>query len=221
MEHAGQRTVAESWAVVHEWLDLNAPAVRRALNPPADEAALARLEAVVGTELPENFRASYRTHDGSAPVSGPIVGVPLLTVSGLAKEWKSLRTESPSMPPPDQPMSARPGAIREIGWSAGWVPFAGPDEQNYIALDFDPGPTGTPGQVITFGADQYIYGTPRYALAPSFGAFMAWLSDLFTAGEVERVPDEPATYLQLTRRRKNGAACGLLNGIHLLVNDER
>jgi cell wall assembly regulator SMI1 len=166
------RIVAESWGVIHGWLDRYAPAVRQALNPPADEAMLLRLETTVGRELPEEFRASYHIHDGAAPVSGPIVGVPFLTATGIAKEWKSLKKQSPNLAPPDRPMSARPGSIREVGWSAGWIPFAGPDEQNYIALDFDPCPNGVPGQVITFGSDQYKYGTPRYFLAPSFGAFL-------------------------------------------------
>ncbi|MFO0796949.1 MAG: SMI1/KNR4 family protein [Gemmataceae bacterium] len=212
------RTVHQSWAVIHTWLDHNAPAVRRALNAPADEATLSDLERAVGRELPEAFRASYLIHDGAAPVSGPIGGVPLLTAAGVTNEWKSLKKQSPDLPPPSKPVSARPGAIREVGWSAGWVPFAGPDEQNYIALDFDPGPTGAPGQVITFGADQYIYKTPRYVLAPSFGAFMNLLAELFASGEVEPVPEEPATYLRLARRNTNGALCGLLNGAHLLVS---
>jgi hypothetical protein len=39
---------------------------------------------------------------------------------------------------------------------------------------------------------------------------------------VEVRPDEPdSAFLQLTRRRKDGAACNLLTGIQLLFRDER
>jgi len=223
MARARSKSVAGAWDAIHKWLDRHAPTVRAKLNLPADEAALARLAAAVGRELPDDFLASYRIHDGSDRVSGPIVGVRLLSAAEIVKEWKGLKPKrGQDSPAPDQPVSARPGAIREVGWSPGWVPFAGPDEDNYLALDLDPGPTGTPGQVISFGADQFIYGTPRYVLAPSFGEFMALLADLVARGEVEAPPDEPdSAFLRLTRRREDGAACNLLTGIQLLFPDER
>jgi cell wall assembly regulator SMI1 len=223
MARAKSKTVADAWAVIHKWLDQHAPLVGEKLNPPADERALTRLAAAVGRELPEDFLVSYRIHDGADPVSGPILGVPLLSAAEIIKKWKGLKPQrGQDCPAPEQPVSARPGAIREVGWCPGWVPFAGPDEENYLALDFDPGPAGTPGQVISFGADQFIYGTPRYVLAPSFGAFLGLLADLFARGEAEVPPDEPdSDFLQLARRRADGAACNLLTGIQLLFRDER
>jgi cell wall assembly regulator SMI1 len=223
MARARLKTVAASWAVIHKWLDRHASRVREKLNPPTDEAALARLATTVGRELPEDFLESYRIHDGADRASGPIVGVPLLSAAAIVKEWKGLRPRrGQDCPAPDQPASARPGAIREVGWSAGWMPFAGPDEENYLALDFDPGPNGKAGQVISFGADQFIYGTPRYVLAPSFREFMAFLAELFAREKVEVPPNEPdSAFLQLARRREDGAACNLLTGIRLLFRDER
>jgi cell wall assembly regulator SMI1 len=223
MARARSKTVAAAWADIHKWLDRHAPSVRKNLNPPADETALARLVKAVGRELPEAFLESYRIHDGAGRSSGPLIGVPLLSAGEIVKEWKDLKPRrGEDRPPPEQPVSARPGAIQEVGWSPGWIPFAGPDQENYLALDFDPGPTGTAGQVISFGADQFIYGTPRYVLASSFGAFMALLADLFARGEVEVPRDEPdSAFLQLARRRADGAACNLLTGIRMLFQDER
>jgi cell wall assembly regulator SMI1 len=223
MARARVKTIAASWDVIHKWLARYAPLVRGMLNPPTDEAALTRLATTLGRGLPEDFLASYRIHDGANRVSGPIIGVPLLSAAAIVKEWKGLRPRrGQDCPAPEQPVSARPGAIQEVGWSAGWIPFAGPDEENYLALDFDPGPKGKAGQVISFGADQFIYGTPRYVLAPSFREFMAFLADLFAREEVELPPDDPGSaFLQLARRREDGAACNLLTGIRLLFRDER
>src|SRR5262249_49298569 len=91
MARAKLKTVAASWAVIHKWLDRHAPLVREKLNPPTDEAALARLATAVGRELPEDFLASYRIHDGADRVSGPIIGVPLLSAAAIVREWKDLR----------------------------------------------------------------------------------------------------------------------------------
>jgi cell wall assembly regulator SMI1 len=215
-------SVAKSWNTIHQWLDLHAPSVRATLNPPVTGPALEKLRTTVGRELPADFVESYRIHDGSDRNSGPIIGVPLLSVGRIAREMKFIRPKRGQNIPPDVPMSARPGAIKEVAWSADWIPFVGPDEQNYLALDFDPGPTGTPGQVISFGADQYIYGTPRYVLAPSFREFMEFVAELFAHGQVEVIPDDPdCEFLQLCRRRDNGVECSLLTGISMFFEDER
>ena len=220
MARAKGMTVSKAWATIHAWMDRHAPSVRAKLNPPADEAALARLQATLGVQLPEDFLASYRIHDGAHRVSGPILGVPFLSAAGIAKEWKELKPKrGDDCPAPEEPVSAQPGAIREVGWSAGWVPFAGPDEENYLALDFDPGPNGTAGQVINFGADQLIYGSKRYVLAASFRDFMTFLTGQFAGGGVEVVDD--SDFLRLTRRREDGSACNLLTGVHLLFGGKK
>jgi len=218
MARAEPRAVEDSWAAIHNWMARHAPGLLKRLHGPADATTLSRLQAGLGVDLPAAFLASYRIHNGAYRVSGPIVGVPLLTAAGILREWKFARPRRGERPPvPKGPVSARPGAIREVGWSGGWVPFAGPDEGNYLAPDFDPGPEGTAGQVITFGEDQFKYGTKRYVLADSFGGFMGFLAGLFAGGEVEK-EDDSDDYLRLTRRRGGGAraTCNLLTGTHLL-----
>src|SRR4051812_1493587 len=205
MGRAKRTVVKNSWAVIHGWMAQHAPGLLKRLHGPADEATLSRLQTQLGVELREDFLASSRIHNGAYRIPGPIVGIPLLTAAGIVREWKFVRPRrGEERPPPKGSVSATPGAVREVGWTAGWVPFAGPDEGNYLALDFDPGPEGAAGQVITFGEDQLKYGTKRYVLAGSFGGFMGLLAGLFAGGGVER-EDDSDDYLRLTRRRGGGA----------------
>jgi cell wall assembly regulator SMI1 len=216
-------TVPEAWDVIHDWMRGHSPTLLPKLNKPASKAALADLEKSVGLVLAEDFKASYLIHDGADPYSGPLVGVPFMSLARIVKEWKTLKPKRGSdYPSLKAPVSCPRLMVKEVGGNARWVPFAGPDEQNYIGLDFDPGPKGTAGQVINFGANQFIYGSNRFVFAPSFGGFMNFLADLFATGQVEVCPDNDPSdqrFLQLTRRRETGASCSLLTGLGMLLGN--
>jgi cell wall assembly regulator SMI1 len=218
-------TVPEAWDVIHGWLDKNAPSLRPKLGKPATQSAIAALEKAIGLQLPDDFKASYLVHDGADPYSGPIIGVPLLSLARIQKEWKGLKPKKgDALQTLEKEVSYAKGTIKEDGANAKWIPFAGPDEDNYIGLDLDPGPKGTPGQVINFGADQFMYGSNRFVLASSFGEFMRFLAGQFATGKVEVCPDNPPDdqrFLQLVRRRQGGAACNLLTGAALVFGDDR
>jgi cell wall assembly regulator SMI1 len=205
-------TVPEAWDVIHGWLDNNAPSLRPKLNKPATKRAIAALEKVVGVQLPDDFTASYLIHDGADSHSGPIIGVPFMSLAQIEKEWKLLKPKKGDVYRKlEKEASYVRGMIKEVANNPKWVPFAGPDEQNYIGLDFDPGPKGTPGQVINFGADEFIHGSNRFVMAPSLG-------------KIEVCPDDDPDdqrFLQLVRRRKGGAACNLLTGLAMVFGDER
>jgi cell wall assembly regulator SMI1 len=218
MKRKKPRTIVEVWEVIHAWLDTHSPALRKKLNKPAGVSALGKLEKLVGIDLPEDFKQSYRVHDGCDPFSGLIIGVPFMSLDAIAKEWKRLNPKKKLVNDPcEGAVSYEEGMIKEVAADPGWVPFAGPDEENYIALDFDPGPKGNVGQIINFGADQFIYGTPRYVLAPSFLAFMNFLADQFARDQVE-VCDIPE-FLQTRKTRQGGGKCSLLTGLSMFFGD--
>jgi cell wall assembly regulator SMI1 len=218
-------TVAEAWDVIHRWLDTNARSLRPKLNKPATKTAIAALEKTVGLQLPDDFKASYLIHDGADSYSGPIIGVPFMPVAKIEKEWKLLKPKKGDIYQElEKEVSYVKGMIKEDANNPKWIPFAGPDEQNYIGLDFDPGPKGTPGQVINFGADEFIYGSNRFVMASSFGEFMGFLAEQFATGKVEVCPDndpDDQRFLQLVRRREGGAACNLLTGAAMVFGDDR
>src|SRR5262249_47763589 len=165
--------------------------------------------------------------DGAESHSGPIIGVPFMSVAEITAEWQELNRSHPDVVPRhpgDKQLAYRKGRIREVENNPKWAPFAGPDEQNYIALDFDPGPKGASGQVINFGADELIYPqSKRYVLAPSFLGLLNVLAGLFANGHVEAADDYPdgVRYLQLVRRRNGDTKCNLLTGVDMLFGDER
>jgi cell wall assembly regulator SMI1 len=218
-------SVPEAWDVIHKWLDRHAPSLRKKLNKPASKKAVARLEKTIGVQLPEDFSTSYLIHDGADSYSGPIIGVPFLSLAGIEKEWAKLKTRNDGIfESLKKEVSFTKGTIKEDPYNVKWIPFAGPDEHNYIGLDFDPGPKGTSGQIINFGADEIIYGSNRFVLGASFAYFMTFLADQFAKGKVEVCPDddpEEQRYLQLVRRRKNGEECNLLTGLSMLFGDDR
>src|SRR6266511_5442856 len=59
------------------------------LNPPADESAIAELEALVGHELPDAVKAGWRQHDGERCDSyrGVALGFWWLPVAEVAQVW--------------------------------------------------------------------------------------------------------------------------------------
>ncbi|MFF2554381.1 hypothetical protein ACFVUS_25495 [Nocardia sp. NPDC058058] len=47
------------------------------------------------------------------------------------------------------------GMIKPLWTSPGWIPlWSDPTRPDYIGLDLDPGPAGTPGQIINFGRNE-------------------------------------------------------------------
>ncbi|WP_342662506.1 SMI1/KNR4 family protein [Deinococcus apachensis] len=76
--------------------------------------------------------------------------------------------------------SRPPGAVRPVTFSPAWFPFASDGGGNGLAVDLNPGPAGTLGQVITFGPDELT----RLVLAPSLPAFLDWVADQIEAGRV-------------------------------------
>jgi cell wall assembly regulator SMI1 len=212
------RPVNVAWDVIHDWMKRECPVLLPTLNSPASESDLAALEKAVGAKLPDDFKASYRTHNGSARWPGPIIGVPMLSASDIQRVWSGLQSVAKDWAEmlPIQ-ASFKKGAIKEDAVNPKWIPFLGPDEDNYVGLDFDPGPAGSKGQVINFGADEFKYDSKRYVVAPSFSAFLNLVADLMSEGKV--VSDQDGC-LSLKQLRHDGVQCNLLTGAAMLFGEQ-
>jgi cell wall assembly regulator SMI1 len=176
-------TVDESWDIIHRWLTQHHPAMLSLLHGPAQPAALAALEAQTGHRLPDDFKRSYLIHDGSDSACGPLAGLPLMPLSTIASNWEMWASIADDDDADlNEPCRSHPaGAVRLRYANRGWLPFAG-DGQNFVALDFDPGPAGTPAQVINTGRDDEM----RHVIAPTFAGFLAFVARQFQAGRVVR-----------------------------------
>lgn len=108
--------------------------------------------------------------------AGLFFGLTLLSVQDMFRTYSDLRAGEPY----DRP-SARsnpPEAIKFAWFNRRWLPFARDSGGNYLALDFDPGPAGTAGQVITMGSEE----STQSVIARSFEAFLLELTALVEAG---------------------------------------
>jgi cell wall assembly regulator SMI1 len=56
--------VDRAWTRIETWLAANAPVSAASLRPPADDAAIAETQRMVGVRLPAELVASLRRHDG-------------------------------------------------------------------------------------------------------------------------------------------------------------
>jgi cell wall assembly regulator SMI1 len=182
--------VRDSWDVIHSWLDKNQPSLKAKFQAPARKKDLAHLEKVTGFVLPDDFKASYLIHNGSDSMSGPIIGLPLMSLAEIERGWKTwadLANDEDLLAALNDDFSSSPtGFVQPVYAHRGWLPFAG-DGQNNVALDYAPGPKGTIGQVINCGRDDEI----RYRIAPNFTDFMAFVATQFQKGHVQVRPEDP------------------------------
>jgi len=187
----GTRDAGTLWRTYLDWLAEHVPQATALLNPPADEAAITEVEALVGQRLPESVKAGWRLHDGQVIDTelGVAFGFWWQPVAEVAREWTSWRRvregqdddffEELNLSQRSYPEKA----IKRQYTSPGWIPLLRwPFDGDYVGLDYDPGPLGRPGQVINFGRDQ----ENKFVIADEFSTLLAWLVQEATAGHVDR-----------------------------------
>ncbi|MFI5643247.1 SMI1/KNR4 family protein [Kitasatospora sp. NPDC051705] len=135
----------EIWARIEAALGRIAPEVVAAMPPGATEEEIAAVEAVIGVELPEDVRESYRCHDG---LPGVLIGWhdALHSLAAMADDWRE-RVVDAGDPPWDE--REEDGVIRrDVAWSAGWIPVIGIGNGDVICIDLDPPTPERRGQII-------------------------------------------------------------------------
>lgn len=154
------------------------PPLRLRLRPGVTPSTLESAERSLGLVLPPSVRETYQTFDGQqGDLPGVLLGMKWLPLAEVLREhatWLELASEDPSL------TSRPPEAVRPVTFSPAWVPIASDFAGNGLAVDLDPGPAGTVGQVITFGPDEH----ERLVLAPDLPAFLAWVAEQIEAGRV-------------------------------------
>lgn len=177
--------IAEIWARIESWLATHAPELLAGLLPGLTEAALARFEAALGVQLPNDLRYSLSYHAGQRPESYGVLGVwTLLAADESLARWRMLNEvcgSSDVVPPsPDQVL----GPVQLVWWTASWIPIAGDGAGSLLCADLAPADSGAVGQIVLFLHDEPW----REVVAPSFHVFLARFADDLDAGRyrVER-----------------------------------
>lgn len=175
------------------WLRDNVPLAYENLAGPARPRQLATLEKAIGRPLPAEVAAVLSVHNGQVSfMVGDYDnhGVPciptlmFLSTTEIRKTWQfwdSLK-DHPDTLELQSAGAVYPGAegkIKPLYSSPGWIPlWSDPTRPDYIGLDFDPGPTGTPGQMINFGRNEEYH----YLCAPNFTDLLEFLVAEVTSG---------------------------------------
>ncbi|WP_216321688.1 SMI1/KNR4 family protein [Deinococcus aestuarii] len=178
------------------WLAAHVPAIHATLRPGASDTELDALEPLVGQKLPESFRTLYRWHDGEQLVVRGVFSLAFLPLAQIQFDWETWQDIGKNFPEMNQEINSAShptGSIREAYTTPGWLGFLSDLSGNSVGLDFNPGPAGKLGQVITFGRDQEY----KYVLAESLEAFLREYLTRLEAGQVQIVNREAESFLYL------------------------
>lgn len=140
---------------------------QRYFVPGASDRALASLEKHVGQELPEDFKAFYRVHDGQGRKAfGLVFGLELLSLRRIKQEWDNWKRVGEDINPElARLMSSEPkGCVKPLYVNLKWIPFTTDQTGTHLGIDFDPDRKGVVGQVIAFGRNE----NKKKVLARSF-----------------------------------------------------
>ena len=129
------------------------------LHPPATEQDIAAAEKRLGLRFPAELRELYLIANGSA--GGLMLSYPLYSLDELTEQyagWHDLIFGSGGMAGDNLIetlyASQPPQTVQLRYWLPGWLPLCGDGNGNHVALDLSPAERGTPGQLITMGADE-------------------------------------------------------------------
>jgi cell wall assembly regulator SMI1 len=180
------------WNRYTAWLAKHAPLSHANLAPPADDAAIARVERATGASLPADVRAVWKINDGQKQTMTATRLVPgtvcLPTLSFLStelvvtiwQEWEGLRASADVAELSSACRSIVPGLVQPLYTHAAWIPlWSDPTRPDYIGLDFTPGEKGTPGQIINFGRNE----DEHYVCAKSFAELLEILVEEVESGK--------------------------------------
>jgi cell wall assembly regulator SMI1 len=170
----------ETWERIERWLRQHAPEAFDALRPPASPEEIAGLERLIGTALPDDYRASLRRHDGQKAVDHLFDVWELSPIKSVASHWTNMCEVERQL---KQELSGAvrvrvTGPVRPVRWSDLWVPFADSGMGYKLCLDLDPAPGGNRGQVVEFRHDV----SERVVHAPSFADWLSREADDFEGG---------------------------------------
>lgn len=141
------------------------------------------------TTPPQDWLDLYAAHDGEgdAWVSGTFLDLkflPLTEVYRVLLEMQGILEYADPWEPDEDEVDPR---IAQDFPSLGLLPVFDDMTGNYIGVDLQPGPAGTFGQAVVFGAD---YFGAQY-VAPSLNALFTWVTGEAQQGRIIVKPHDP------------------------------
>jgi cell wall assembly regulator SMI1 len=181
-------SIEANWHRIDAWFQSQASGLYPPLPTGVSEEALQEAEALMGARLPEDFKASYRLHNGW-DAKGALLGrLTLYPLAGVVEVWQMMHDLLEAgdfdrgLGWKHEPLHFQlADPIRPVWWHLGWVPFAGDEweEATEWAVDLAPAPGGQEGQVIEW---EHETGPGRIR-STSFAALLETFADELEAGE--------------------------------------
>lgn len=141
------------WEKLEAILQDTDPDLLADLAPPVTDEEIAKLEQALGMNLPADFVACLKIHNGQHGNShGLFDESEFLSTSRILQEWriwKELLDGGDFEGSESNPHSG----IRPVWWSSAWIPFTYNGAGDHLCLDLDPTESGIPGQIITLWHD--------------------------------------------------------------------
>lgn len=173
------------WTRIEDWLANNAPETLRNLNPGATDAEIASTEEFIGISFPDDFKDSYRIHNGQRAYDETPDGQQidyclmdmwqLLSLDRIKDEWSCWKGLLDDGTFDDSNITLDNGV--ETGWwNPLWIPLTSDFCGDHHCLDLSLG--GSEEQIIMMWHDI----DTREIVAPSFKAWLEAFADDLEAG---------------------------------------
>ena len=166
--------ISETCSRLETWIKANAPHLTSAINAPATQQEIDDLEKILGANLPEDFVAFLKIHNGQDQDSDGLINTEeLLSTDRITDEWKVWKT---LLEKGDLNLKSEPDkGIKSDWWNAKWIPITYDGSGNHYCIDLDPANGGQYGQIIRMWHDS----SERELIAPSFKAWLnSYVGDL-------------------------------------------
>jgi cell wall assembly regulator SMI1 len=132
------------------------------LNPGASDDEINELETQLNQQLPTDVRDSLKRHNGMDADHDDIPGTRLLSTEDIYEEWDANNdayadTNDDVLNHPEiaADVIGFPDGLTQPGiWNTTWIPITADGLGNNMVTDLNPGPNGTPGQILTINHDQ-------------------------------------------------------------------
>ncbi|EFH88014.1 SMI1/KNR4 family protein [Ktedonobacter racemifer] len=151
--------VTHYWERIEAWFLQHAPLAWKTYLPGCTEEGLLEAEHLFDQDLPEDFKTSYRIHNGcSSFMNGIDEMSQFFDLHSITRIWDSKRFawqegKSNDRAPGVKPSVLSAADIQPVFWHPGWIDFASDGSDYVYCLDLAPAAGGKMGQVI--GWDHY------------------------------------------------------------------
>jgi cell wall assembly regulator SMI1 len=181
------------WQRIETWMKIHAPHAWHMLLPGVSETDIHQTEITLGITFPEDFKASYRLHNGGYTIR--LVSVmQILPLEKIISDWqtyKEIKEEGiwddllPYYFTEKVIQSGwQIGPIQQTWWDLHWIPFGGDSAGNSCCLDLDPAPGGSVGQIIDWDHE----AGPSRVVASGFLEVLSTFADDLEAGKYGDTP---------------------------------